>query len=84
MIDGFVVVRVEKHIDDKFWVFKRYFKALKVAEDVVAYWNKEYGVGEDGDTTEVDNDLYGDHLFNHVVEDGFHVCIQPQQIDIED
>jgi hypothetical protein len=47
MIEAYLVVREEKHIDDKHWVCLSREDALRIARDVVAHWSKRYnGHGE--------------------------------------
>jgi len=38
MKDGFIVVRKEKHLDDKYWVCEDKIDALRIASDVTDYW----------------------------------------------
>lgn len=76
IINGFIVVRKESHIDDKYWVFDNAEEALKVAEDVSNYWLKEYGDGE------IDRTLYEGMLFNLDMDDSFSVTVLPQKINI--
>ena len=74
MIGSWIVVRKEKHIDDRFWICLNKDDALKIAFDVSEYWKAKYN------TEAVDEDLYGDQLFNYDAEDSFRVYVKPQQI----
>ena len=74
MIQAWLVVREEKHIDDKYWVFLRKEDALKVAESVTKFWCDKYSSGE------IDTTLYEDLIFHHNQEDAFRVFVQPQMI----
>ena len=78
MIDAWIVVLEEKHIGDKFWVCLRREDALKIAEDVTAYWKKECRVK--GRNIDVDTTCYEDLIFHYSAEDAFRVYVQPQQI----
>jgi hypothetical protein len=76
MTDAWIVVRQEKHIDERYWVCVSKEDALKIAADVVAYWTAGYHPDPDC----VDTTLYDDQLFHVDAEDAFRVVVQPQQI----
>jgi hypothetical protein len=72
MINAWIVVRDENHIDAKYWVCLNKDDALKIAKDVTEYWKDE--------SDEVDTELYEDMIYNYSAEDSFSVIVQPQQI----
>ncbi len=78
MIDGFIVVREERHIDDKHWVCHELDDALKIANDVCDYWKNQYEVGS-GDGC-VDETLYEGLLFHFSAEEAFRVHVEPVEI----
>jgi hypothetical protein len=77
MIDGWIVVREEKHIDMKFWVCLNKDDALKIANDVTNYWKEKY----DPNPEDVDTELYESLIFNFNADDMFWVYVQPQKIN---
>ena len=79
MKGGFIVVRKEKHIDDKYWVCETIHDALRIAQDVTGYWKNEYGCDKDQDV-DVDETLYENLLFHYSAEDMFSIIVQPQHI----
>jgi len=84
MISAWIVVREEKHVDDRFWVCLNKDDALQIARDVTAYCMGLYSEDERM-KLDVDEELYGDSeaerlVFNCTVDDGFSVYVQPQQI----
>ena len=74
MIDAWIVIREEKHNDDRFWVCLTKDDALKIAADVTAYWVAQYA------PEEADETLYADQVFHFDAEDSFCVYVQPQII----
>ena len=74
MISAWIVVRQEKHIDDRFWVCLSSDDALRIATDVTAYWKSHYLINE------ADETLYEDQIYHFDAEDSFHVYVQPQKI----
>lgn len=76
MKDAWIVVRTEKHIDDKFWVCLSRGDALQIARDVVRYWRNRYLPDED----DVDQECRGDRIFNFDADDCFHVYVEPQTV----
>lgn len=76
MTQGWIVVREEKHIDDRFWVCLHLEDALRIAADVVKYWLSEYEIAE----TAVERQCYGEEIFHCESEDGFRVYVIPQTI----
>ena len=77
MIDAWLVVREEKHIDDKFWICLERDDALTIAKDVAKYWLDKYEPTLD----EIDEELYGSELvFNLNVDDSFRIYVSPTQI----
>ena len=79
MINAYIVVREEKHIDDRFWVCLEQEDALKIAADVTAYWRKEYNT-DSYDPGDIDEELHEDLLFHFHAGSEFRVYVQPQQI----
>lgn len=77
-IPGWIVVREERHIDDKFWVCLTREDAVRVAAAVAQEWRDQCGVvpGAPG----LDETCYGDQVFHCDVEDCFRVYAQPQSI----
>lgn len=76
MINAWIVVRQEQHIEDKYWLCLERDDALGIASDVTEYWREKYKL----DADEVDETLYADLIFNYNAEDAFRVFAQPQQI----
>lgn len=74
MIAAWIVIREEKHLDDRFWVCLTKEDALTIAADVTAYWRAEY------EPKAVDETLYEGQVFHFDAEDGFRVVVQPQSI----
>ncbi len=74
MKNAWIVIRYEKHIDDRFWVCLQKDDALKIAADVTAYWKTKY------EPEEVDETLYEDQIFHFDAEDMFRVVVQPQEV----
>jgi len=79
VISGWIVVREEKHIDDRFWVCQFREDAPRIAADVARYWRAEYGIDYHR-KSDVDETCYGDQIFHYGVEDCFRVYVQPQPI----
>lgn len=78
MINAFIVLREEKHVDIKTWVCLAREDALKIARDVTDYWVEKYGV-DLADKDGYDTTLYGDQLFHFQAEE-FYVWVIPQDI----
>jgi hypothetical protein len=76
MIEAWIVVREEKHVDDKFWVCIDREDTLKIAKDVTEYWKTQY----DPQLDEIDETCYGNTIFNYNAEGMFWVYVRPQQI----
>ncbi len=76
MIPAWIVVREEKHIDDKYWVCLREQDAMAIAKDVADYWIKEYAPEED----EIDTEPRGYMLFLVDIEDSACVYVMPTVI----
>jgi len=78
MSSGFIVIRTEKHVDDKYWVCLNENDALRIAVEVSEYWKKEYSTWKEYDT-----ELYEDLIFNCTEESQnlFSVQVQPQTIN---
>lgn len=76
MINGWIVTRKEKHIDDKFWVCLSREDALKIAKDVTEYWKQGYNPQQDM----IDETCYEDRIFYFSAEELFTIYVQPQQI----
>jgi hypothetical protein len=76
MKTGWIIVREESHVDDKYWICEEKEDALKIARDVSAYWLKEY----EPEKEDIDIELYGNLIFNTSTEDGFSVHVSPQTI----
>lgn len=75
MIEAWLVVRKEKHVDDKYWVCFEREDALAIAKDVAAYWKKNYKL-EDGD---VNTKLFSNLVFQEAGYEGelYTVTVEP-------
>ena len=91
MISAWIVVREEKHIDDKYWICLDRDDALLIARNVIDYWKEEYDVNDEDD--EVDRECYGAQVLHYDVEDAFRVFVEPvvirsngetEKVDLED
>ena len=82
MIEAWIVIRSEKHLDDKFWVCLDRDDALRIASDVTSYWKGQYAgelarfFGDIG----IDTDLLGQFVFNYNMEESFWVRCEPVTI----
>ena len=78
MIEAWIVIREEKHLNNKYWVCLNEIDALRIADEVSEYWKKEYDTWKEYDTK-----LYGDLIFNCTEESQslFSVQVQPQIIN---
>ncbi len=76
MINAWIVIREEKHSDDKFWVCLNREDALTIARDVRDYWKEFYKPRPD----EIDEELYGNGLFHFSAKDLFRIYVEPQNI----
>jgi hypothetical protein len=74
MREGYIVVREEKHIDDRFWVCEAREDALALAEALVNHWAAEY------DDEALHDEYFLDAVFSRGVEDRFCVYVIPQAI----
>ena len=74
MTPAWIVVRTERHVEDRFWIFEREKDAVFVAEAVVAYWADQYGSALDGCT---DTYLREDLVYHVNREDAFRVYVRP-------
>ncbi len=81
MIDAWIVVRKERHIDDKYWVCHNEEDALMIAMEVTGYWIKEKSLEEE----ELDRQVCSSGLiFSVMDEEGeFSVTVNPQTIRCE-
>ena len=73
MREAWIVVRSEKHFDDKYWVCCTKDDALRIAQDVTAYWRSEY-YNQDRD---IDEELHSDLVYHYDMEDCFRVHVEP-------
>ena len=78
IIQGYILIREERHIDPKFWVSESLEQLLEIANEVRDYWIKEY------EPEEIDDQLYGDNLYFCSADDAFTIYIQPQEILINE
>ena len=76
MIDAWLVVREEKHVDMKFWVCLNRDDAIKIAQDVTIYWVEKYR----NLNPEVDAVCLDDRIYSFNAEDCFHVYVDPVKI----
>jgi hypothetical protein len=76
MISAWIVVREERHLDDKFWVCLELDDAIKIANDVTSYWIEKY----QPDADLIDDALYENQKFHYDAEDMFRVMVMPQTI----
>ena len=76
MKNAWLVVREERHIDPKHWVCLEQADALKIANDVTAYWKKACRPNPKN----VDRTLYETQVFHFDAEEAFRVYVQPIQI----
>jgi len=76
MIQGWMVVRREYHVDDRFWVCIDREDAVSIARDVSAYWKRQY----EDITDDIDRTCYGEAIFSFVIEDGVYVFVLPQNV----
>ena len=76
MIDAWLVVREEKHIDDRHWVCLDKEDALIIAGDVTDYWIDQYK----DSNGEVDDVPCEGQIFRHDQEDSFYVYVIPTTI----
>ena len=76
MKDGFIVVRKEKHLDDKYWVCEDKIDALRIASDVTDYWMDKYLLSD----PDVEMQSYDDQIFRRAKENSFCVTVAPQKI----
>lgn len=60
MIPAWLVVRKERHVDDRFWVCLSREDALIIARDVAAYWRAYYEPSPE----DLDTNLYETLIFN--------------------
>lgn len=74
MINAWLVVRTEKHIDDRYWVCLRRADALAIAKDVAGYWANQYS------WQRLDRKRIGDSIFSRSAEECFTVDVIPQMI----
>lgn len=74
MKTGWIVIRTEKHVDDKYWVCMKRKDALAIAKDVAEYWRSQYP------HFRVDRTRYGEAIFSRMAEEYFHVYVIPQVI----
>lgn len=74
MINAWIVVREERHVEDKYWVCLVQEDAIAIATDVTKYWLKEC------EPEHVDTTCYGNRIFSCSVEDAFSVYVMPQDI----
>jgi len=80
---AWLVIRSEKHVDDKYWVSTGLDDALDIAADVTRYWLTEYDdvIKANGGLDEVvDKTCYGDLEYHCDAEDLFRVAVQPVKI----
>lgn len=73
-MNGYIVVREERHIDPKHWVCLCEGDALKIAEAVTKFWLEEYP------NAVTDRTLYEDQVFHCDAEDSFYVYVEPIKI----
>jgi hypothetical protein len=71
MIKSWLVVRKEKHVDDKYWVCLQKDDALAIAGDVSAYWQKQYPLRAS------DTECFGNMTFRCAREECFDVTVFP-------
>jgi hypothetical protein len=71
---AWIVVRSEKHLDDKFWICVDRADALAIAEDVIAYWRQQYTHGA------IDETCYENQIRHVDAEDGFRVYVVPVNV----
>jgi hypothetical protein len=79
MLNGFIVVREESHIEPKYWVCLTLEDAMEIARAVTDYWINQYSPYSPY-TTFIDTKCYENQLFNYNAEELFRVFVQPQQI----
>ena len=84
MREAWIVVRSEKHLDDKYWVCSTKDDALCIAHDVTAYWRSQYSRPD----CDVDEELHRNLVYHYDMEDCFRVHVEPVSIhepgEIED
>jgi hypothetical protein len=73
MIDAWVVIRQERHQEDRYWVCLQKADALKIATELVVYWREKYLPEQEV----IDEELYGDQVFHFSAEDCFRVVAKP-------
>jgi len=76
---GFLIVRKEKHIDDRHWVFTDEDLAMRVAEKVTDYLVDQYEPDEDELDISIPDDS-DDLLFYASLEDAFSVFVEEIEI----
>ncbi len=76
MINAWIVVRQEIHLEDKYWVCLECEDALRIAADVTAYWKDKYKP----DPAYIDEICYDDLVFNFHDGDAFRIFVEPCQI----
>lgn len=74
MISAYIVVRKEKHVDDRYVVTMDLDDALAIAKSMSDYWSNEYG------NNELDAACYGDAIYSVLEDDAFSVQVFPIQI----
>ncbi len=77
MTNAWIVVREEKHVDDRYWVCLDQEDALAIARDVTKYWLRHYDIHDSDGTDEI---CYGDMIFHHGEEELFDVFVEPVQV----
>lgn len=76
MTEAWIIVRKERHIDDKYWVCLSKDDAINLALEITTYWQKQYELSSD----DINNTLYEGLVFSAIAEDAFRVFVQPQKI----
>ena len=76
MLEAWIVVRKEHHIDDKYWICMVREDAIEIAKEVSAYWVKEY----EPEPVDIYTELLVDQIFCTDVDEAFTVDVCPQVI----
>jgi hypothetical protein len=73
MSTGWIIIRQERHQEDRYWVYLQKDDALKIASELTVYWRAKYLP----EPEVIDEELSGDQVYHFSAEDCFRVVVRP-------
>ena len=80
MIHAWLVVYENRKSDNEYRAFIQQGEAIAYAESIVADEAPRWGIGDEGDETDVYRECHGGNVYMYQAEDCFTVSVEPLKV----